>query len=50
MHYIRGQWIILEDTIIRLDYAVSREATSSIYIYIQGGVGKRQVHIIPHRQ
>jgi len=34
MHYIGGQWIILEGIIIRLDYAVSREAVSSIYIYI----------------
>jgi hypothetical protein len=33
-----------------LDYAVNREAISSIYIYIQGGVGEGQVHIIPHRQ
>jgi len=34
MHYIRGQWIILEGIIIRLNYAVSREAVSSIYVYI----------------
>jgi len=34
MHYIGGQWIILEGIIIRLDYTVSREAVSSIYIYI----------------
>jgi len=34
MHYIRGQWIILKGIIIRLDYTVSREAISSIYIYI----------------
>jgi len=34
MHYIGGQWIILEGIIIRLDYAASREAVSSIYIYI----------------
>jgi len=29
-----GQWIILEDIIIRLDYVTSREAASSIYVYI----------------
>jgi len=34
MHYIGGQWIILEGIIIRLDYAVSREAISSIYVCI----------------
>jgi len=34
MHYMGGQWIILEGIIIRLDYAVSRETVSSIYIYI----------------
>jgi len=34
MHYIGEQWIILEGIIIRLDYAVSRETVSSIYIYI----------------
>jgi len=34
MHYIRGQWIILEGIIIKLNYATSREAISSIYIYI----------------
>jgi len=34
MHYIGGQWIILEGIIIRLDYAASREAISSIYVYI----------------
>jgi len=34
MHYVGGQWIILEGTIIRLDYAINREAVSSIYIYI----------------
>jgi hypothetical protein len=35
-----GQWIILEGTIIRLDYAASREAASSICICIQGEVGE----------
>jgi len=30
--------------LIRLDYAASREAVSNMYIYIQGGVGKRQAH------
>jgi hypothetical protein len=50
MHYIGGQWIILEGIIIRLDYAASREAASSIHICIQGGVGEGQVHTIPHRQ
>jgi len=44
MHHIGGQWIILEGTIIRLDYAASRETTSSIYICIQGGVGEGQVY------
>jgi len=34
MHYVGGQWIILEGIIIRLDYAISREAVSSIYICI----------------
>jgi len=34
MHYIGGQWIILKGIIIRLDYAASRKAISSIYIYI----------------
>jgi len=34
MHYMGGQWIILEGIIIKLDYAASREAVSSIYIYI----------------
>jgi len=34
MHHVGGQWIILEGIIIRLDYAASREAVSSIYIYI----------------
>jgi len=34
MHYIGGQWIILKGIIIRLDYTASREAASSIYIYI----------------
>ena len=33
MHYVGRQWIILEGIIIRLDYAVSREAVSSVYIY-----------------
>jgi len=40
MYHVGGQWIILEGTIIRLDYAVSREAISSIYVCIQGGVGE----------
>ena len=44
MHHMGGQWIILEGTIIRLDYAASREAASSICICIQGGVGERQVY------
>jgi len=44
MHYIGGQWIILEGIIIRLDYTISREAVSSIYVYIQGGVGEGQVY------
>jgi hypothetical protein len=44
MHYIGGQWIILEGTKIRLDYAANREAVSGIYIYIQGGVGEGQVY------
>jgi hypothetical protein len=44
MHYMGGQWIILEGIKIRLDYAASREAVSGIYIYIQGGVGEGQVH------
>jgi len=34
MHYMGGQWIILEGIIIRLNYAASREAVSSIYVYI----------------
>jgi len=34
MYHVGGQWIILEGIIIRLDYAVSREAISSIYVYI----------------
>ena len=34
MHYMGGQWIILEGIIIKLDYAVSREVISNIYIYI----------------
>jgi len=34
MHYMGGQWIILEGIIIKLDYVISREAISSIYIYI----------------
>jgi len=29
-----GQWIILKGIIIKLDYAASREAVNSIYIYI----------------
>jgi len=40
MHHVGGQWIILEGIIIRLDYAVSREAVSSIYVCIQGRVGE----------
>jgi len=44
MHYIGGQWIILEGIIIRLDYATSREAVNSIYVCIQGGVGEGQVY------
>jgi len=44
MHYVEGQWIILKGIIIRLDYAASREAISSIYIYIQGRVGEGQVY------
>jgi hypothetical protein len=39
-----GQWIILEGIIIRLDYAASREAASSIHVYVQGGVGEGQVY------
>jgi len=34
MHHMGGQWIILEGTIIRLDYAASREAINSIYVCI----------------
>jgi len=44
MHHMGGQWIILEGIIIRLDYTASREAVSSIYVYIQGGVGEGQVY------
>jgi len=33
MHHVGGQWIILEGTIIRLDYAASREAASSTYMH-----------------
>ena len=44
MHHVGGQWIILEGTIIRLDYAASREAASSICVCIQGGVGEGQVY------
>jgi len=33
MHYVGRQWIILKGIIIRLDYAVSREIISNIYIY-----------------
>ena len=44
MHHVGGQWIILEGIIIRLDYAASREAASSIYVCIQGRVGEGQVH------
>ena len=44
MHYIGGQWIILEGTKIRLDYIISREAASGIYICIQGRVGEGQVY------
>jgi hypothetical protein len=44
MHHVGGQWIILEGTKIRLDYAASREAASGIRICIQGGVGEGQVH------
>jgi len=33
MHHVGRQWIMLEGTIIRLDYAASREAASSAYIH-----------------
>jgi len=40
MHHVGRQWIILEGIIIRLDYAISREAASSAYIYIGRSMGR----------
>jgi len=34
------QWIILEGIIIKLDYTISREAISSVYIYIGWSRGR----------
>jgi len=40
MYYVGRQWIILKSIIIKLDYTVSREAISSIYIYIGRSRGR----------
>jgi len=36
--------IILKGIIIKLDYIVSKGTVNNVYIYIQSGVGERQVY------
>jgi len=40
MHYVRRQEDYIKGTIMKLNYAVSRETISSVYIYIKRSRGR----------